>query len=136
MNIEGIAGKEMAKTEIAKTEYYNSCNKIQNSSLAQSASSKKDILEISDEAYAAQRNNQITATSGKDILGASKGDKDNTFIVHFADSAMVHRAVSRGYITVNGINIELSDDIKKKLLETDKKAEAVSGNLKPSNLGS
>jgi hypothetical protein len=119
MNIEGVFGEKRAKIV-----YCSYDNKSPSSYIAQSASSKKDTVEISDEAYAAQRDNNITATSGKDILGASKGDKENTFIVHFADSAMVNRAVSRGYITVNGIDIELSDDIKKKLMETDKKAEA------------
>lgn len=119
MNIAGVFGEKRAKIE-----YYDNDNKSQSSYIAQSASSKKDTVEISDEAYAAQQNNNISATSGKDILGASKGDKENTFIVHFADSAMVNSAVSRGYITVNGINIELSAEIKKKLLETDKKAEA------------
>ena len=39
---------------------------------------------------------KITATSGKDVLGITKGDKENSYIVHFSDSAMVSRAVARG----------------------------------------
>ena len=38
---------------------------------------------------------KITATSGKDVLGITKGDKENSYIVHFSDSAMVSRAVAR-----------------------------------------
>ena len=37
---------------------------------------------------------KITATSGKDVLGITKGDKENSYIVHFSDSAMVSRAFS------------------------------------------
>ena len=49
---------------------------------------------------------KITATSGKDVLGITKGDKENSYIVHFSDSAMVSRAVARGYVTVNGADVE------------------------------
>ena len=52
---------------------------------------------------------KITATSGKDVLGITKGDKENSYIVHFSDSAMVSRAVARGYITVNGADLELTE---------------------------
>ena len=54
----------------------------------------------------------MSAASGKDILGITKGDKDNSFVIHFSDSAMVSRAVSRGYITVNGVKLELSEETK------------------------
>ena len=36
----------------------------------------------------------------------TKGDKENSYIVHFSDSAMVSRAVARGYVTVNGADVE------------------------------
>ena len=36
-----------------------------------------------------QEDKKITATSGKDVLGITKGDKENSYIVHFSDSAMV-----------------------------------------------
>lgn len=90
----------------------------------QTISKTKDILEISDESRASQTDEPFTATSGKDTLGISKGNKENTYIIHFTDSAIVSRTVSRGYITVNGNHIELSEDTKKKLIETDKQAEA------------
>lgn len=62
---------------------------------------------------------KITATSGKDVLGITKGDKENSYIVHFSDSAMVSRAVARGYVTVNGKEVELTEDTKQQLLKTD-----------------
>lgn len=49
---------------------------------------------------------KITATSGKDVLGITKGDKENSCIVHFSDSAMVSRVVARGYVTVNGADVD------------------------------
>ena len=38
-------------------------------------------------------------------MGITKGDKENSYIVHFSDSAMVSRAVARGYVTVNGADV-------------------------------
>lgn len=70
------------------------------------------------------RTRKITATSGKDVLGITKGDKENSYIVHFSDSAMVSRAVARGYVTVNGKEVELTEDTKQQLLKTDKEASA------------
>ena len=67
---------------------------------------------------------KITATSGKDVLGITKGDKENSYIVHFSDSAMVSRAVARGYVTVNGVDVELTEDTKRQLLKVDKEANA------------
>lgn len=87
-------------------------------------SSGKDILEISSEAYEAQtESKELSATSGKDMLGITSGSDKNTFVIHFSDSAMVSRAISRGYITVNGTRIDLSDETKQELAEVDKKAE-------------
>ena len=54
----------------------------------------------------------------------TKGDKENSYIVHFSDSAMVSRAVARGYVTVNGKEVELTEDTKQQLLKTDKEASA------------
>lgn len=89
------------------------------------SSRQKDVVEISSKAYEIQeKTEQMSATSGKDTLGITKGSKENTYIIHFSDSAMVSRAISRGYITVNGVNIALSDETKKQLSEIDKKAEA------------
>lgn len=91
----------------------------------QSASKKRDSLEISSEAYELQNSDErMSATSGKDILGITRGDKANSFVIHFSDSAMVSRAVSRGYITVNGTDIPLSDEVKKQLTDINRQAQA------------
>lgn len=86
--------------------------------------STSDVLEISDAAYRMQRENNLRATSGNDVLGITMGEKDNTVLVHFSDSAMVNRAVSRGYISINERRIELSAEEKDELLRIDKQAEA------------
>lgn len=83
---------------------------------------RKDTVEISESAYKLNEKEKMTATSGKDNLGITKGDKDNSFVIHFGDSAMVSRAVSRGYITVNGIKLDLSEEMKQQLLKVDREA--------------
>lgn len=91
----------------------------------QVVSKKTDTLDISKEAYeTAVSDETMSATSGKDSLGITKGEKANSFVIHFSDSAMVSRAISRGYLTVNGVDIPLSDDLKKQLTEIDKQAQA------------
>lgn len=88
-------------------------------------SEMRDTIEISSKAYHMQADNeQISAASGKDTLKVTKGNKENTYIIHFSDSAIVSRTISRGYITVNGTKIDLSDKVKKQLQEADKRAEA------------
>lgn len=82
---------------------------------------KKDTLEIAEDSCKIK---DMTASSGKDILGITKGDKDNSYVIHFSDSAMVSRAVSRGYIKVNGMELKFSDETKQQLLKTDKQAQA------------
>ena len=52
----------------------------------------------------------------------SQKEIKNSYIVHFSDSAMVSRAVARGYVTVNGKEVELTEDTKQQLLKTDKEA--------------
>lgn len=51
-----------------------------------------------------------------------RGDT-NRFSVSFANSAMVHRAVEQGYIEINGRQVELSDDVKKQLIATNKQIQ-------------
>ncbi len=88
------------------------------------STAKKDSLEISSEAHRLQEGStKMRATSGKDSLEITKGNSENPYVVHFKDSAMVSRAVSRGYITVNGEDIQLSDDVKKQLISIDKQAQ-------------
>lgn len=100
----------------------NTYTEMQSAKKPKTAESKKcdrDSVEISAKAYQEEK---MTATSGKDTLGITK-DKDNSYVIHFSDSAMVSRAVSRGYITVNGKNIELSEETKQKLKRTDEQAK-------------
>lgn len=105
------------------TERQKSIEKSQPSN--QAVSKKTDTLDISKEAYkTAVSDETMCATSGKDSLGITKGKKENSFVIHFSDSAMVSRAISRGYLTVNGVDIQLSDDLKKQLTEIDKQAQA------------
>ena len=82
-----------------------------------------DTVSITDDAYARQKSGSSdVAKSGRDYLGISRG-KNGTFIIHFTDSASVSRTVQRGYITINGVRLELSDEVKKSLTDTDKLAE-------------
>lgn len=55
--------------------------------------------------------------------GSQEDDNENEVIVYFSDSAMVNRAVSRGYITVNDKDIVLSDEIKEALKNADQEAD-------------
>lgn len=105
------------------TEKQKSMEKNQPSS--QSVSNKTDTLDISKEAFKTPVSDEtMIATSGKDSLGITRGEKANSYVIHFSDSAMVSRAISRGYLTVNGVDIQLSDDLKKQLTEIDKQAQA------------
>lgn len=93
----------------------------------QSVSKGMDIFERSPEEYELcnyNKTEKISATSGKDVLEITRGDKGNNFVIHFWDSAMVSRAVSRGYITVNGVHIELSEEMKQRLTDIDRQAES------------
>lgn len=88
-------------------------------------SKKRDSIEISLEAYEMQtKDGQMHASSGKDALGISKGAGEGSYVIHFSDSAMVSRTIARGYVTVNGIEISLSDEVKKQLAAVDKRAQA------------
>ena len=74
--------------------------------------------------YFVRKNLSIAMPAMQEDLGITKGDKENSYIVHFSDSAMVSRAVARGYVTVNGKEVELTEDTKQQLLKTDKEASA------------
>ena len=66
----------------------------------------------------------LHAASGKDVLEVTAGPAENTYTIHFADSAMVSRTVSRGCITVNGVTHTLSEDTRQALSQADKAAQA------------
>ena len=62
------------------------------------------------------------AASGKDSLTVTKSPAGvNRFIVHFDNTAFLHRAVTRGYVEVNGKRLTFTDDEKKSLLAVDEK---------------
>lgn len=90
----------------------------------QTSSKEMDKIEISSEALERQSDEKLSAASGKDSLPITKGSEDNTYVIHFSDSAMVSRTISRGYIIVNGTRIELSDEEKKQLTQIDEQAQA------------
>lgn len=113
MNVNSVYHKQQ--------DTYIGTQSVKKLKLAESKKSDLDSVEISSKTY---KEEKMTATSGKDTLGITKGDKDNSYVIHFSDSAMVSRAVSRGYITVNGKNIELSEETKQKLKKTDEQAKA------------
>lgn len=122
MKINAVV-KNFYSSSVQMTEKQKSMAKSQPSS--QAVSKKTDTLDISKEAYQTPGSDEtMRATSGKDSLGITKGEKANRFVIHFSDSAMVSRAISRGYLTVNGVDIQLSDDVKKQLTEIDRQAQA------------
>ena len=45
---------------------------------------------------------------------------ENRFRVGFSNSAMLNRAVKQGFLEIEGKQVELSDDVKKELLASDK----------------
>lgn len=80
-----------------------------------------DRLELSAEGLKRQENGQdIYATSGTDSLKITKSRNSNTYVIHFTNSAQVSRIIQQGYLTVNGIRIDLTDDVKDQLKKTDK----------------
>lgn len=113
MNVNSVYHKQQ--------DTYIGTQSVKKLKLSESKKSDLDSVEISSKTH---KEEKMTATSGKDTLGITKGDKDNSYVIHFSDSAMVSRAVSRGYITVNGVNIELSEETKQKLKKTDEQAKA------------
>lgn len=71
---------------------------------------------------ASHRVSMPAAASGKDTLEITAAAA-GSYTVYFADSAMVSRAVSRGVITVNGTDIVLSKNVKRRLFMADAEAQ-------------
>lgn len=122
MNI-GNAIANYANSIIGKTTNVYSQEKLSYSNKTNNKDKQSkglDTVEISSDGYDMQEN--LSASSGKDMLGITKGTNPNSFIIHFDNIALAHRAVDRGYITVNGKNIQLSDEVKDKILKTSQEA--------------
>lgn len=116
------------KTSAARKPYGNG-DASGHSVSGKKAKGRRDSVEISLETYEMpgyekQGEEKMSASSGKDTLGISKGAGENSYIIHFSDSAVVSRALARGYITVNGRELFLSDNVKKQLADIDRKAQA------------
>ncbi|MCI8370844.1 MAG: hypothetical protein HFI75_00320 [Lachnospiraceae bacterium] len=124
MWMTGTAGTKEGNAAAALDIYSaNSSTAIRESKCQKGRS--RDQLEISKEGSKKQEAwSYITVMSGKDTLVVTKDSKNNNFIIHFMDSAQVNRTVDRGYITVNGKRIDLSEETKQSLKENDKQAQA------------
>ena len=121
MELSAVASNRYSEmtTQLWSYQQSNDTNRT-----ASQSSSKRDVVEISSEAYELQtETEQMSATSGKDTLEISKGDTDNIFVIHFSNSALLSRMITRGYLTVNGVKIELSEEVKNQLTEIDKQTE-------------
>lgn len=87
------------------------------------SSKYSDTVEISSDGYEMQANSApLCASSGQDKLGITQGENQNSYVIHFDNIALAYRAVERGYITVNGQEIQLSDEVKEKILKTSQEA--------------
>ncbi|MGN0613797.1 MAG: hypothetical protein ACI4JB_07840 [Porcipelethomonas sp.] len=96
---------------------------IQSGSQSDTAAARTDSVAISSQGIRfISGDGRITVSSGSDILEAEM-KSDKTVSVYFSDSAMVSRAVKRGYIEINGNKTALSDEVKKELIRTDKQAQ-------------
>lgn len=123
MNVNIVANN--AHKKVNTSSYASVLDSQKEVNSTKSVNNTIDSLEISEDAYKLQSENEnITATSGKDYLGITRsGKNDNTFVIHFTDSAQVSRTIDRGYLVINGNRIELSDDVKDTLMQTDKQAQ-------------
>jgi hypothetical protein len=122
MNVNTIARSTYQNAIDSVSDKMSDSNKA--SSSDKNVTNKYDKVDISKAGYDLQsKSAKAVVKSGKDYLGARWGN-DNTLIIYFTDSAMVSRTVQRGYITIDGVRIDLSDDVKNSLLETDKRAQA------------
>lgn len=94
--------------------------------VAQRAAEKQtrnDTVEISREGYALQaEQNKPTASFGDYSFPVTQGAAKNNFVIHFDNSAMLHRVVEKGSLAINGEEVSLSDDVKNRLLSADETA--------------
>ena len=125
MNVNTIANTIYANRS---TAYERTSESAKKNTHLKAANAATDSIEISTEAYELQTQEseepvELSATSGKDTLQITKGSTDNTFVIHFTDSAQVSRTIARGYIVVNGTKILLSDEVKDRMERTDAQAQ-------------
>lgn len=96
---------------------------------AEHEANRADKVEISSAGQelsqaANERSNAFTDENRPNIAFDTKRIGDtNKYFVSFDSSAMVHRAVKQGYIEIDGKQVELSDDVKKQLIATNKQIQ-------------
>ena len=92
-------------------------------------STTEDAVDISSAGYELQQASKDKAANEKseepriDFSVSRQGDS-NKFVISFGNAAMVSRAVKQGYIEVEGQRIDLSDEVKKQLLDPYTEFEA------------
>lgn len=118
----------MKITDTIRSTAYESVTSEKKSTKAAVKQKKKqqDTFELSgDTGVTKTAAGGMSASSDEDELGISKKKGTNSYVVTFGSPAYVYRAVARGYITVNGVQVQLSDDVKKALTkQADETAEA------------
>lgn len=84
---------------------------------------ERDTVEISREAYALQaQEKDITAAFGDYPIPVTKGAQDGNFVLHFNNSAILHRVVEKGALKINGKEVAISDETKRQLVAADETA--------------
>ncbi|MBR3622179.1 MAG: hypothetical protein IKN43_02395 [Selenomonadaceae bacterium] len=95
---------------------------------AKKSSLQKDKAEISRQGLELNRAENIKTKSdnAKASISFNLYNRDNGNVtVGFDNSAMIHRAVKQGFIEIDGKKIELTDDVKKKLVSVNKEIQNV-----------
>ena len=98
----------------------------QNASKVTHQTDKVEISSIGQELNQTAATRSDSAIEGNTVnieFNVKRVGETNRFSVSFDNSAMVHRAVKQGYIEIDGKQVELSDDIKKQLLATNKQIQ-------------
>lgn len=94
---------------------------------AEKAFNQTDKVEISRAGQEMSQAEITTTESGEDKSNISftvlRHKDSNRFSIAFDNSAMVSRAVKQGYIEIDGKRVELSDDVKKQLVATNKQIQ-------------
>ena len=94
---------------------------------AERASNQTDKVEISRAGQEMSQAEITAAGSGENKESISftvlRHRDSNRLFVSFDNPAMVSRAVKQGYIEIDGKQVELSDDVKKQLIATNKQLQ-------------
>lgn len=84
---------------------------------------ERDTVEISREAYALQtQKSNVKAAFGDYSIPVTKGTAENSVVLHFDNSAILHRVVEKGVLELNSKEVVLSDETKQRLLAADETA--------------